>query len=141
MLTSRRIFIGILSALPIPLFLRSRGFFAKAATGLTQLETVAVNVDCDTVLNTMRGGLGASWHAMNTPMPDLSCGSAWGACPPAEDDRAWQQVYRHASWLGLDWNRVETNQVIYEPERGKFSFDNPDMRIVFNVKQNLCFLH
>ena len=60
-------------------------------------------------------------------------GSGWGGYPPAEDERAWQQICRHAEWLGLDWNRVEIEQRIYEPERNKFTFDSPEMRILYRI--------
>jgi hypothetical protein len=30
---------------------------------------VLINVDCGRVVNTMRGGMGASWHAMEAPIP------------------------------------------------------------------------
>jgi hypothetical protein len=104
---------------------------------------VTIQVDCGRVVNTMRGGMGASWHAMETLIPYgvqhphfkgySQGGSGWGAYPPAEDDRAWRQIYRHASWLGLDWNRVEVEQRIYEPQRGKFTFDGPEMRILYRI--------
>ena len=62
----------------------------------------------------MRGGIGASWHAIEANIPvegDRSHGgSGWGANPPPEDDLAWQAVYRHADWLGLDFCRVELEQ-------------------------------
>lgn len=70
---------------------------------------VLVNIDCGQVVNIMRGGLGASWHAMEAEIPYnvkhpiftsySHGGSGWGAYPPAEDERAWQQIYCHASWL------------------------------------------
>jgi hypothetical protein len=94
---------------------------------------VEITVDANTIVNTMRGGIGASWHAIEKPIPIGHGGSGWGAYPPAEDERAWQQVYRHAEWLGLDWNRVEIEQRVYEPERGKFTFDTPEMRILYRV--------
>lgn len=94
---------------------------------------VEVSIDTGTVINTMRGGIGASWHAIEKPIPIGNGGSGWGAYPPADDERAWQQIYRHASWLGLDWNRVEVEQRIYEPERGKFTFDSPEMRILYRI--------
>lgn len=105
---------------------------------------VEVSVDCAQIVNVMRGGLGASWHAMETPIPYLvehpvfknkwtQCGSAWGAYPPAEDERAWHQIFQHASWLGLDWNTVDIEQRVYEPERDQFTFDNPEMRILYRI--------
>jgi hypothetical protein len=105
--------------------------------------TIEVTVDCGKVVNTMRGGIGASWHAMETPIPYgvkhpsftsySHGGSGWGGYPPAEDERAWKQIYRHAEWLGLDWNRVEVEQRIYQPERDQFTFDSPEMRILYRI--------
>ena len=60
-------------------------------------------------------------------------GSGWGGYPPAEDGRAWRQIYRHAEWLGLDFCRVELEQRIYEPERGQFTWDSPEMRIFYRI--------
>lgn len=94
---------------------------------------VTVLVDTNTVVHTMRGGIGASWHAIQEPIPIGHGGSGWGAYPPAEDERAWQQIGRHAAWLGLDWNRVEVEQRIYEPKRGQFTFDSPEMRILYRI--------
>jgi hypothetical protein len=88
-----------------------------AADTAEPAKPVEVTVDCAKVVNRMRGGLGASWHAMETLIPYgvkhpvftsySHGGSGWGGYPAAEDERAWQQIYRHAAWLGLDWNRVE----------------------------------
>ncbi len=104
---------------------------------------IEVSVDAAKIVNTMRGGIGASWHAMETMIPYgvkhphftgySQGGSGWGAYPPAEDERAWQQIYRHANWLGLDWNRVEVEQRVYEPERDQFTLDNPEMRILYRI--------
>jgi hypothetical protein len=105
---------------------------------------VRVTVDATRVVNTMRGGIGASWHAIEAAIPvsekphpvfpnKSHGGSGWGAYPPAEDKAAWAQIDRHARWLGLDWNRVEFEQRIYEPERGQFSWDNPEMRILYRI--------
>jgi hypothetical protein len=96
-------------------------------------STVVITIDTSSVTNTMRGGIGASWHAIETPIPIGHGGSGWGAYPPAEDERAWQQIYEHARWLGLDWNRVEVEQRIYEPDRDRFTFDSPEMRILYRI--------
>ena len=98
-----------------------------------QPAPVSVTIDTGRIVNTMRGGIGASWHAIEAPIPIGHGGSAWGAYPPAEDERAWQQIYKHASWLGLDWNRVEIEQRIYEPGRDHFTFDTPEMRILYRI--------
>ena len=108
-------------------------------------QDASVVVDAAKIINVMRGGIGASWHAIEEPIPysdkpahpifvNLSHGgSGWGGYPPAEDDAAWRQIDHHARWLGLDWNRVEVEQRIYEPERGRFSWDNPEMRILYRI--------
>lgn len=105
---------------------------------------VRIGVDPSHVINTMRGGIGASWHAIEEPIPvsekphpvfsnKSHGGSGWGAYPLAEDDAAWAQIDRHARWLGLDWNRVELEQRIYQPQRDRFSWDNPEMRILYRI--------
>jgi len=125
----------------VTLGLEARGEPRPATT--REAGTVTVIVDCDRVVNSMRGGIGASWHAIETPIPYgikhpnfasySHGGSGWGGYPPAEDQRAWQQIGRHAAWLGLDWNRVEVEQRIYEPERGRFTLDSPEMRILYRI--------
>ena len=113
-------------------------------SGVLPAGEVRVAVDASRVVNTMRGGIGASWHAIDEPIPvsekphpvfpnKSHGGSGWGGYPPAEDQAAWAQIDRHARWLGLDWNRVELEQRIYEPERGRFSWDNPEMRILCRI--------
>jgi hypothetical protein len=115
-----------------------------SAAGALPPKEVRVVVDTARVVNTMRGGIGASWHAIEQPIPvsekphpvfanKSHGGSGWGAYPPAEDEAAWAQIDRHARWLGLDWNRVEFEQRIYEPERGQFSWDNPEMRVLYRI--------
>jgi hypothetical protein len=116
---------------------------AEPRTSVPQADLVSITVDGANVVNVLRGGLGASWHAMETLIPygvkhpvftsHSHGGSGWGAYPPAEDEQAWQQIYRHADWLGLDWNRVEVEQRIYEPERDVFTFDSPEMRILYRI--------
>ncbi|MFV2066754.1 MAG: cellulase family glycosylhydrolase [Pirellulales bacterium] len=96
-------------------------------------SVVEVEVDAASVVYTMRGGIGASWHAIEKPIPGAHGGSAWGGNPPAEDEAAWQQVYRHADWLGLDWCRVELEQRMYEPQRRQFDWDNPEMGILYRI--------
>lgn len=103
---------------------------------------VRLEIDASTVVNTMRGGIGASWHAIEEPISTEfdsrfgiagHGGSAWGANPPADDRTAWEQLYRHASWLGMDFVRVELEQRMYQPQRGKFDWDNPEMRILYRI--------
>jgi hypothetical protein len=74
---------------------------------------------------------------METPIPIIGDhshgGSGWGGYPPAEDDAAWRQIYRHADWLGLDFCRVEVEQRSYEPERNQFTWDSPEMKILYRI--------
>ena len=110
--------------------------------GLLQAAEVRIAVDTSSISNTMRGGIGASWHAIEKPistehdavfgMHDHG-GSGWGANPAAEDKAAWDQIYRHASWLGMDFVRVELEQRMYEPQRKAFDWDNPEMRILYRI--------
>lgn len=101
--------------------------------------TIRIRVNAGEVVRTMQGGIGASWHAIETPIwgreanGDPWSGSVWGANPPADDDPAWQQLYRHAAWLGLDWCRVELEQRMYEPARNQFDWDNSEMRVLYRI--------
>ena len=108
-----------------------------AAPVLAGEAQVTLSVDCGQVKHLMRGGIGASWHAIETPIPVVDGrshgGSGWGGYPPARDGRAWRQIYRHADWLGLDFCRVELEQRIYEPERGQFTWNSPEMRILYRI--------
>lgn len=98
---------------------------------------VSLRLNGEVALHTMRGGLGASWHAIETPIPIQGTrshgGCAWGGHPPAEDNHAWRQIYRHADWLGLDFIRVELEQRMYEPERGRFTWDSSEMKILYRI--------
>ena len=93
----------------------------------------------------MAGGIGASWHAISEDSIDESPeykwalryknsrGSAWGGNPPVTDTGAWEQIYKHASWLGLSWIRVELSARMYEPERNKFNWDNEEMAALYKI--------
>jgi hypothetical protein len=98
---------------------------------------LSLTADFKQPIRVLRGGLGASWHAMETSIPVVAGrshgGSGWGGYPPAGDDAAWRQIYRHAEWLGLDFCRVEVEQRIYEPARGEFTWDSPEMQILYRI--------
>lgn len=105
----------------------------------------AVTIDTGRVIHRMRGGLGASWHAIGpTPFyyPDVinrnnrACrGSVFGGNPPPrpEYDGAWDDLLRHARWLGLDFIRVEIDMRMYHPERDRFTWDNDEMRTLGRI--------
>jgi hypothetical protein len=99
---------------------------------------VQIAIDSEHVLRTMRGGIGASWHAIEFPMfgnddGDPWSGSVWGGNPPATNDAAWKSLYQYANWLGLDWCRVELDQRMYEPAKGHFAWNNPEMQALYRI--------
>jgi hypothetical protein len=116
--------------------------FAILVFGACQQKSapeLKIAVDPQTVLNTMQGGFGASMHAIEDSLPVSTDGgkyrswggSVWGGNPSAEDSARWRAIYKHADWLGLDWCRLEVDHGMYEPEKGKFTFDNREMRILY----------
>jgi hypothetical protein len=96
------------------------------------MKSVVIYVDPDTAVHTMQGGIGASLHAMDAPI-DGHAGSGWGANPHPDDEAAWKALFAHADWLGLDWCRVEIQQHMYEPERGRFEWDGLEMRALYRI--------
>ena len=102
-------------------------------------------VDVSRVHHTMQGGMGASWHAISKELPlnkemykytvksDTPRGSAYGGNPPVADTSAWRQIRHYAAWLGLNFVRVELSQRMYEPEQGKFEWDNEEMQALYLI--------
>ncbi len=97
-----------------------------------QPSDAQITVNTARVIRVMSGGIGASWHAIETPIHGHA-GSAWGGNPSPDDAAAWQQLYRLANWLGLDWCRVELEQRMYEPERHHYDWNNVDMRALYRI--------
>jgi hypothetical protein len=105
----------------------------------------SIRVNADSVLHTMRGGIGASWHAMSKEIPlenenydypvrfQNPRGSAYGGNPPVSEKKMWDQICRHASWLGLNFIRVELSQRMYEPERNVFDWNNEEMQALYKI--------
>lgn len=114
-------------------------------TGSAQKNSYEIRIDGRNISHTMKGGIGASWHSLIYDLPlenhkyiwtaDTVSprGSAWGGNPPLSDLKAWNQVYEHAKWLGLDFMRVELDQRMYEPQRNSFDWDNDEMKILFRI--------
>ncbi len=104
-----------------------------------------LTINCKQIKHTMSGGIGASWHALSIDSidesPDYkyalrysnSRGSAWGGNPPVGNTVEWNQIYKHASWLGLSWLRVELSMRMYEPERNQFDWENEEMLALYNI--------
>ncbi len=102
--------------------------FAAAAPA----DEAVVSLDLAKTERRMAGGIGASWHAIRQTLASPGA-SAWGANPPLRNSVAWQQIERHAAWLGLDWLRVQIDQRMYEPEQGRFDWDNEEMRTLYRI--------
>ena len=108
-------------------------------------ETLHIRVDASQKLHTLQGGLGASWHTISKEIPlylegykylpqgSTPRGSAYGGNPPVSDVKGWKQVTDHASWLGLNFIRVEMSQRMYEPKRRRFDWDNEEMQALYNI--------
>jgi hypothetical protein len=108
-------------------------------------ENVVISIDTSDVKHRMKGGMGASWHAISKELPlnnhlyDFPVreyaprGSAYGGNPPVTDTKAWGQILDHASWLGLNFLRVELSQRMYEPERRQFDWDNEEMQALYII--------
>jgi hypothetical protein len=108
-------------------------------------DTCDIIIDAGKVNFQMAGGIGASWHAISEDSidesPDYkwairipnSRGSAWGGNPPVTDTAAWNQICRHASWLGLSFLRVELSARMYHPERDRFDWDNEEMAALYKI--------
>jgi len=126
----------------ILLFLVITSIFATTLEAQT-----TVKIDCSIEKYTMAGGIGASWHAIRLDQENIdispeyklayrirrSRGSAWGGNPPVSDTKAWEQIYNHASWLGLSWLRVELSMRMYQPQKGKFDWDNEEMITLYKI--------
>jgi len=50
-----------------------------------------ITVSLNQELQTLRGGIGASWHAISEGVRDGGAGSAWGGNPPASDSARWRR--------------------------------------------------
>ena len=113
--------------------------------GATPAEPMAIRIDAAHTIHTMAGGMGASWHALGPTVywyEDLlgpgrinrtSRGSAFGGNPPLSYTKAWDDLLSHARWLGLDFCRVEIDMRMYEPDRGRFDWENDEMRTLDRI--------
>ena len=86
------------------------------------------------VMHQMRSGVGASWHAML--FPTLSHGgSAFGGSPPVipQHERLWHSMEKHADWLALKFIRAEMEWRYFEPHRGQYAWDAPEMKVLERI--------
>ncbi|MCX6873124.1 MAG: sialidase family protein [Verrucomicrobia bacterium] len=110
-----------------------------------QAASVEMAVNLAEVQHQMAGGVGASWHSISREMTfdekllsmdrtnKTARGSGWGANPPVEDVAKWTRVEECASWLGLDWLRVELQQRSYQPERDRFDWSDIEMQALYRI--------
>jgi hypothetical protein len=110
-----------------------------------KVRELEIEVRCTAPVHRMQGGIGASWHAISADPPlrrgsyeytvPACCprGSAYGGNPPLSNNAAWRQLEGHASWLGLDWVRVELSQRMCEPEKERFDWDNEEMQALYRI--------
>jgi len=126
-------------------FITAAMLLITSASAAESSDRTTIRVDCGKVEHRMAGGLGASWHAISKEFKidpnDMhgwkdtlnSRGSAWGGNPPVEWEDSWNQLCDRASWLGMNWVRVEFSQRMYEPQRGRFDWDNEEMRALYRI--------
>ena len=108
-------------------------------------QVTEIKIDASQIIHTMKGGMGASWHAISKELPlnnekykfpvrgTSPRGSAYGGNPPVTNVEAWNQIQKHASWLGLNFIRVELSQRMYEPGRRKFDWNNVEMQALYKI--------
>jgi hypothetical protein len=101
---------------------------------------VKIKIAAAEPIRVMRGGIGASFHVISTELPSRRSdgngswsGSEWGGNPEPTDARHWDDLFKHADWLGMDWCRVELEQRVYEPGKRQFSWDNSEMQVLYLV--------
>jgi hypothetical protein len=106
---------------------------------------LTLKIDDQKVTHQMKGGIGASWHALIHEMPfdnskyDYPArfignrGSAYAGNPSLLNTSGWNQVCDHAKWLGLNFLRVELAQHMYEPDRNVFDWENDEMVALFRI--------
>ena len=127
------------------LFLGHEGRGEEMAAADARGAAIEMVVDLDVVCHRMAGGIGASWHSQSREMTfdekllsmdrtnKTARGSGWGGNPPVGDVAKWQRLEELASWLGMDWLRVELQQCSYEPEKDRFDWSDIEMRALYRI--------
>ena len=82
----------------------------------------------------MQSGVGASWHSLLYPTASHG-GSGFGGTAPVspQHERAWISLEKQAEWLALKFIRVEMDWRQWQPARGVFTWDSPEMRILDRI--------
>jgi len=117
----------------------------EAPATKTQAAAVEMAVDLAVVQHQMAGGVGASWHSISREMTfdekllsmdrtnKTARGSSWGGNPPVEDVDKWKRIEELASWLGMDWLRVELQQCSYQPGKDRFDWSDVEMQALYRI--------
>ena len=128
----------------VPISMGVMALFLGSCTE-TPKPDVEVSVDSSHIRHTISGGMGASWHAISKEFAyydvpykyplkaNAPRGSAFGGNPPVTDTAAWRQIKQYASWLGMNFIRVEFSQRMYEPEKDIFDWDNEEMQALYLI--------
>lgn len=134
-------YMAVTAALLLPIAFARQ--MPAQTTGTIVLPPAEIRIDTASVQHTMTSGAGASWHAMGPSAfwydgllhraNRNSRGSGWGGNPPLEYTAAWEDLRNMARWLGMDFIRVEFDMKMYEPERGKFDWENADMQTLYRI--------
>ena len=118
---------------------------AEKPAAKPQAAAVEMTVELDEVRYQMAGGVGASWHSISREMTfdekllsmdrtnKTARGSGWGGNPPVTDEGKWKRIEELASWLGMDWLRVEVQQCSYEPGKDRFDWSNDEMQALYRI--------
>jgi hypothetical protein len=100
---------------------------------------VRIHIDGGEPVHWMKGGIGASIHAVAAELPrnpvtgDSWAGSEWGGNPGPDDVQRWEELFRHAEWLSMNWCRVEFQQASYEPGKRVFDWDSAEMQALCRI--------
>jgi hypothetical protein len=100
-------------------------------TPTTDPVSIAVS---DRVVHEMLSGVGASWHSILHP-PVSHGGSAFDGTPPVipRHEKLWKSLEHQAEWLGLKFVRAEMDWRQWQPEKGRFTWDSPEMKILDRI--------
>jgi regulation of enolase protein 1 (concanavalin A-like superfamily) len=82
-----------------------------------------------TPIYSMQGGIGTNWHAME----QIHGGSAGKGNPKWDDTARWDAIRSYADWQGMDYMRVELEQLMYQPEDGVFTWESDEMRTLYVI--------
>ncbi len=99
-------------------------------------EAAGVPVHC-TILTSqpiyqMRYGYGVNVTSITSSLAveayGVQLGSSHCPMPEPDDEVRWQEMFKFMDWSGLDWIRLKVEMHAWAPERGRYTWDSPDMK-------------